>query len=453
MNPVRKLLIPFLYRQRGSKQLYYYDTIKKCQWNSLEENIRLQKKQLYDMVTYSLTEIPYYRDLGIRMNSFSEDSIFQDLRKLPFLTKEILRKEFDRLAHPAPDVKRVYTNSTGGSTGEPALFLQDDYYHDWSMASKILLDDWAGRSIGEPQISLWGSFSEILEQREALRHRLADWVRNVRILNVFRMNREDMQKYVDIINQYKPVLILAYVHSIYELAGFVESNGMHIHTPRSVMTSAGVLYEHQRETIERIFQCPVYNRYGSREVGDMACECEQHNGLHRNIFSHYIEVVDDEGEPCKPGERGHIVVTTLRNRTMPLLRYKIGDMAVASDRKCACGRGLPLIESVVGRSNSMIRTKKGVFDNVVVCALFTMDYKGNNYCSFSKYQVIQKKEDEFVIKIVVDKPEIWPQEKLQIIYSLHKVLGNDIKLCFEEVDRIEPLSSGKYAYIVSELES
>ena len=116
-----------------------------------------------------------------------------------------------------------------------------------------------------------------------------------------------------------------------------------------------------KNLIEEVFRTKVYNKYGSREVGDMACSCEKDEGLHLNILNNYIEILNDNLEPCKPGEIGQVYVTVLNNFVMPLLRYQIGDMAVPSKvEQCSCGRGLPLIEKVIGRTGSMIKTNCNV---------------------------------------------------------------------------------------------
>ena len=144
MNLIRQALLPVLYRWRGSKQLEYYNCLKKNQWNSLEENLKIQKKLLYNNLKFSFNNISYYKNLKMNPDSFKENTIFEYIKNIPFLTKKELREQFNKLYIGYPKLKRIYPNTSGGSTGEPTKFMQDNYFSDWSAATKILFDEWAG---------------------------------------------------------------------------------------------------------------------------------------------------------------------------------------------------------------------------------------------------------------------------------------------------------------------
>jgi phenylacetate-CoA ligase len=452
MNIIRRALIPILYRWRGSKQLEYYNYLKKNQWNSLEENLKIQRKLLYKIMEYSFRKIPYYRNLNINFDSFKEDTIFEDIKNIPFLTKKELREQFNKLYIVHPKLKRIYPNTSGGSTGEPTKFIQDNYYSDWSAATKILFDGWAGRKIGDAEMQLWGSTRDILGQTESIKHRLANWTGNLKILNSFKMSNEDMHRYIDEINNFRPKLILAYVQSIYELSKYIKNNKLDVYSPGAIMTSAGILYQKYRELIQVVFECPIYDRYGSREVGDMACECEKHDGLHLNVFNHFIEIIDKDGNNCRLGEIGEVVVTTLRNYTMPLIRFKIGDMAILSKKKCSCGRGLPMIENLIGRITDVFKTREGR----IIPAEYFIHFIGValNKGSIKKFQVIQEKEDYIIVKLVLDDRELFIKNKKdfdEITEKIKLVMGTDAKVEYELVDDIPATQSGKYRYTISKV--
>lgn len=447
MNIIRRALLPILYRWRGSKQLEYYKYLKKNQWNSLEKNIQIQKRLLFENLKFSFNNIPYYTNLNIDFDSFKEDTIFEDIKSVPFLTKKELREQFNNLYIINPKLKRIYLNTSGGSTGEPTKFMQDNYYSDWIAATKILYNEWAGRKLGESQIKLWGSERDILGQSESIAHVLANWVWNLKLLNSFRMTQENMKKYIEEINLYKPKMILAYVQSIYELGKFVKENNLKVHSPNSIMTSAGVLYPKYKELIEDIFHCPVFNRYGSREVGDIACDCEKLEGLHLNVFNHYIEIINENGKNCEPGKMGEVVVTTLRNYTMPLIRFKIVDMAILSSKQCSCDRGLPMIEKIIGRTVDVFKNKSG---DLIDGEYFTHLIYFKDY--IKKFQIIQEKEDYIIVKLVLDKKESFIKNKKDfdnITDKIKLVMGEDTKIKYVLVDNILSTKSGKYRYTIS----
>jgi phenylacetate-CoA ligase len=214
------------------------------------------------------------------------------------------------------------------------------------------------------------------------------------------------------------------------------------------MTSAGTLFPFMRETISKAFHCQVFNRYGSREVGNIATECDAHLGLHVNMETHFVEIIDEKGEPCHPGKEGEIVVTLLTNYAMPLIRYRIGDMGIWADRECTCGRGLPLLETVTGRTMDYFVTKEGK----IVPSEFFIHLLGVvlNSGWVKKTQIIQEDYDYVKVNFVTYmKPS---DEVLKDIEAkIRFVMGESCKVEFEFVDDIPPSSSGKYRYTINKV--
>jgi phenylacetate-CoA ligase len=174
------------------------------------------------------------------------------------------------------------------------------------------------------------------------------------------MTPEKMSRYLQFLNTHPPKFIIAYVQSIYELAQFAISEHITVTPQEAIMTLAGTLYPFMREKIEAVFHCKIFNRYGSREVGDIACECEAHAGLHVFPWGNYIEIVDDEGHPVPNGVEGNILVTNLNNFAMPLIRYAIGDRGMLSlSDQCSCGRQGQILERLSGRNVDVFRKRDG----------------------------------------------------------------------------------------------
>jgi len=443
----RNVVFPIYWKYiKHSNVLSCYKALRNYQWNTLEENKKIQRKKLYSLVTYASQNIPYYRGIIKEQNlRFSENTIFEDIKKFPLLTKDIIRNNFDKLYKFRDNT--YYLNTSGGSTGEPAIFYQDSNYFAWNTAAKILFDEWAGRMLGEPMVKLWGSLRDILKNGQGFKEYLRQQLSGVTILSSSRMAEKDMYKYMQRINMIKPYLIFAYTNSIDEFACFLQKHHLSIYSPQAVMTSAGVLYPEVRTRIEKVFLAPVFNRYGSREVGDIACNCKTSPGLHLIPDIHYVEIVDKNGKEVKPGEPGEIIITSLTNYTMPLIRYKIGDRGILSNKNCKCGHGLPLLEKVVGRITGNFKNKLG--DYISGGLFFSLFYFIEN---IKQFQIVQEAIDYISINLVlIDKTKLKDMDKdfKEINQIIWKAMGNETKIKYNIVDGIKLSSSGKYMYSFS----
>lgn len=447
----RKPIIIFGGWVQGSKRIKYLKEILSYENLSEEALKRMQKEKLEKLILHSYEHIPYYREIFEKIELVKDGMVnMNNFTKVPFLTKDILREKFEELQDERYTKKKGsntkskllknletiwvgrYENTSGGSTGEPAVFIQDRKYFDWSVANKMYYKKSAGQEIGEKELRFWGSERDLLEGKETFIMRFRNWIYNRKEFNTFKLSQEEMKEYVEKWNMYKPHWVESYVQAMYEFGKFIKEHNYEIYSPdNGILTSAGVLDDEKRKLLEEVFKCSVYNRYGSREVGDMACGTGE---LKINVWSHLIEIIDSK-----------VYVTLLTNFTMPIIRYDIGDLAEE-------GSKWGYIKNIKGRVNTMIRTKKRSVDTAAVTSMFYYREDGSLFKSFSKYQVIQEKIDHINIKIVVKDKELWEEESKEIENLFHKVFGDDVKVTFEIVNDIEPSKSGKYMYILSKLE-
>jgi phenylacetate-CoA ligase len=449
---IRRSLLSIYWKSiKRSETLQYYRELKEFQWNTVQENREIQGTRLYNLVSYAIENVPYYMRIAKeREIRPSQRTIFEDIKKFPVLTKNILQRQFDELYRFRDNT--YYLNSSGGSTGEPVTFYHDETSGDWIRAIKLLFNEWAGREIGAPLVKLWGSERDLFQGGQGFKAYVVSRLHGMITLNSFRMSEQAMTRYVRRINRMKPSLIVAYVASIDELARFVEQRGIPLYSPTGIITSAGVLYPDIRERVQRVFRAPVFNRYGTREVGDIACECSEHNGLHTLPQVHYLEIVGRNQRALGATESGEIVVTTLTNYTMPLIRYRIGDRARLTEKVCPCGRGLPLLESVSGRVMEVFVNQKGEFVSPVYFAhLLGVVY---NSGFIEKFQVVQEDYHTVTIKLILS-PGYGPREvedQLDLIADkVRLVMGKECKVSYEFVEDIPPTKSGKYLYTVSKV--
>jgi phenylacetate-CoA ligase len=405
----------------------------------------VSKHLLVQLLLHCRLNVPYYSDL------IGSDRAFQDspeayLLKLPILTKDTIRKNFEALQTNDLSSRRWYYNTSGGSTGEPVRFIQDQEYHDKARAIAYLYQTWTGWEIGRSELRLWGSEKEIFNETTGMRQRMSNWFAGMSCLNAFCMSPERMRSYIEVINRMQPRLIVAYAQAIYELALFSERQGIPVTPQAAIMTSAGTLYPFMRQKIESVFGCSVYNCYGSREVSSLACQCSVNKGLHVAPWGSYIEVVDDFGRPVPPGTEGNIVVTCLTNFAMPLVRYSIGDRGLLSKEACPCGRKGQVLEHVLGRNVDVFRARDGTLidGEYFTHLLYHRDW-------LWKFQVVQTGYSEVVFKFVSSASAAPTADLDEIRAKTQLLMGPDCKVKFEFLPEIQPASSGKYRYTISEV--
>lgn len=431
-----------------------FEMYKNYEYSTIEKNNEIQQQNLKKLLLHAYAHIPYYQKIFDNIGLISEQGVI-DLSKfdrIPVLTKKIIRENFDDLISrdSRSEHNRRYIDTSGGSTGEPVKMLKDLGSWRGGMAVKWLfysfVCDYPCRTI-----KLWGSERDILKDGAGLISRTKDFVGNRDVVNAFKMSEDDMRDFVALVNRKKPKIIEAYVQPLYEVCRFVKGNDIEIFSPEGIITSAGTLYPEMHRLISDVFDAPVLNRYGSREVGDLACSCSKNEGLHVNTPSHVLEILDADLQHAAPGKLGKVYVTSLLNYSMPLIRYEIGDIAIpAEEEQCSCGRGLPLIKQLEGREMSVLKTK----DGTIIPGEFFIHFIGVvfNKGFISRFQLIQKKYDEILIKVVVKDMSEFEKGKINIENSIKKTMGDDCLIVWEFVDDIEPLASGKYVYIVSEVD-
>src|SRR5690606_34433406 len=287
--------------------------LRRQQWLPREEVEAVQRRRLIRLLQHAFENVPYYRAvLGSAGVVRGDGSVhLERFTEIEPLSRQVVIREGQNLWSRTASPRECHLNASGGSTGEPVRHLQDRVCREYGLAVKALFDEWTGYRVGRRQVRLWGSERDLGVANESLKRRVGRWLRSELWLNAFRMDETRMREYVRRINAFRPYQLLGYANSLYELATFVQREGLDVHAPGAVMSSAGTLFPHMRERIEGVFRAPVFNRYGSREVGDVACECERHRGLHVCTPTHLIEVLGPDGGPVGPGEVGEVVVTLL----------------------------------------------------------------------------------------------------------------------------------------------
>jgi len=429
-----------------SKKMYY--ALKQTEWLELDSIKELQELKLKRLLNHCYNHVPYYRDIFDR-NDIDIDLIknLDDLKRIPFLSKDDVRNNlyFDLFAdnHKKKDIYKI---ATSGSTGEPFTTYADRTQLEIRFATTLRALEWTGWKIGDRQARLWHQTIG-MTQSQVLREKIDAWFMRRLFIPAYEMKDDNLKEFVRKINKHRPVLIDGYAESFNFLAQYVNKFGIPEFRPKAIMTSAQVMPDQVRELIQEKFGCKVFDKYGSREFSGIAYECQHQDGHHIMAESYIVEILKD-GRPALPGEVGEIVITDLNNYTVPLIRYRIGDLAVAMDntQKCRCGRGLPRIGKIEGRSQSLI---VGANKSWVPGAFFLHYFKDFDF-AIRQFQVVQEELGAIELKII--KGDQYSESTLnEILNDLKKFLGDEMAIKVSFVDEIPLVRTGKRTAIVSKL--
>lgn len=438
-----------LLMSRGSRRLLqvYRNKVERLQM-SRNEVLALQRERLTSLLRHAARHVPFYRE-RIRLAGLpSPCQVNADaLPFLPVLRREDLQLSGENLRARDWPAVRPLLNSSGGSTGAPVTVLQDQLYRDELTATAWISDSMQGWRFGDRVAMLWGSPKD--------RGRLSSWksrrlmqARGVRFFDAFAMSDEAMHQYHRELQQYRPHVLVGYASALALYTQFLLESGSRPSYPLvSIISSAECLPENKRLLIENCFRVPVFDRYGSREVGCIASQCQHRTGLHLHPLDHVVEVVDAISGAPVVGKPGKVLVTSLTNFAMPIIRYEIGDLAVMSTEECPCGFPSLALKTIIGRTSDFIQTPTG---QRVHGEYFTHAFYGVG--GVRQFQFVQKSETDFVLRIVAT-PEFRKHDLDCILGITEKALGADANFHIEFPNEIRPSASGKQRFTISELET
>lgn len=435
------LLFPLHERLKGHHSVALHRELEASQWLAPEVLEVQQLRRLRDFLRRAAADVPYYRDL-MREHRFDPERVasLADLAQLPFLTKPLIRENVERLK--SARAGKLVRYNTGGSSGEPLVFYMGMGRVSHDVAAKWRATRWWGVDIGDVEVVLWGSPIEIGKQDRV--KALRDRVFRSHLLPAFQMSDAQMDRYLATLESLRPKMLFGYASALALLATHAESRGRDMRGigARVAFATGETLYPDQRQVIERVFGAPVANGYGSRDAGFIAHQCPQ-GSLHVTAEHVIVELIDAEGRLVAPGETGEIVVTHLATDDFPFTRYRTGDMAVRSAGRCACGRGLPVLEKVHGRSTDFIRTPSG--NQMHALALI---YEVRDKPGVKAFKLVQA-EDLSLEVLLVAGPELTAEVEAQILRGLRARMGEGARVTASRVAEIPPEKSGKYRYVVS----
>jgi len=421
----------------GSKFRETSKCIRRSQWWSRQELEAYQLEQLGRLVEHAYANVPYYQKV------FNERALkpqdiqgLSDLAKLPILTRDIIRENFDDLIATTVRREGLKKFSTSGSTGNRLTFLGEDSLYKAEAAHVARAFSAHGSRLND-EMTVWLRRYVPDDGGPIFKHDLE--LRRL-YLSAYHLSLNRLKEYVDLINGCQACVLVGYPSSLYILATLLEKSGLRLTNIRVAHAASEQMLAHWKQKIETVLGIPVKAHYGMIEKVSMFFQCDCSDLYHESLEYGVTEFVNQEAGV------GQVVGTGFLNYAMPFIRYQMNDTARvnAGETKCKCGRGLPLsVEDFQGRADDILVTSDG--RHLPGVNFYTMMYKTPGVKMF---QIMQQAPDS--VEVMIVPTDTFDTASMQLLRKgLTDRLGSvnlDIKLV-NEIERSR--KTGKIRCIIN----
>lgn len=405
--------------------------------------VEWQENEMRRLLLHAYNKVPYYQR-SLRESNWTPEKIekftIDQITDLPVLEKSDFRKYnvTDLLASELePDGTFIYTS---GSTGTPLKIRYSSRMHQRYLAVyELYVRNWAGLT-NKNKRGVIGGRRILKDGNSKGPYYRYNFVEKQVYFSAYHISKDTASNYLEGIVKYKLDYLEGYSSAIYFLARFIEESGLKAPKLKAVLGSTDKLTSEMRDVIRRLFQCEVFDSYNGVDLCNLISECEHHN-YHVVSEVGIVEIVNEFGLQCKPGEVGEIISTGLLNFDQPLVRYKIGDLVKLSEnQKCNCGRNLPVVDEIIGRIEDVVIGKDGRemrrFNRILI-----------EIHSVVEGQIIQHTLEKFEIKLVVTSQPT--KKEIETIQSRMKAQLGEIELEINVVNSIPRGPNGKFKSVIS----
>lgn len=442
---VSSVLFPLHERLKRHDSVAVRRHMEEAQWWDATRLADYRVERLRALLLEAETNVPYYRQLfALRGIDPHKVECVDDLARLPLLTKPIISANVEALkSERGAHLARF---NTGGSSGQPLIFFvgRERISHD--VAAKWRATRWWGVDIGDRELVVWGSPIELGAQ-DRLRC-VRDWLLRTELLPAFEMSPEKLDRFVDAIARARPAMLFGYPSALSHIACHAERRGTRLDDKgiRVAFVTSERLYDNQRATIGRVFGCRVANGYGGRDAGFIAHECPD-GGMHITADDIIVELIGPDDQPVADGEPGEVVITHLATADFPFIRYRTGDVAVRDTASCRCGRGLPLLKEIQGRTTDFVVAADGTVMHGLALIYVVRDVPG-----VESFRIVQESRQHTTVQLVVDE-RFKGENVARIAAGLRQRLGASVHVAVDVVPAIPVDQAGKFRYVVSRVQA
>lgn len=432
---LNKVILPiseFVFNIPLSKEIKNLDRI--TQLSSIEiEKYQLDK--LTKLLTFSVQNSEYYKQFNIQVNNGNP---LESLKKFPVLTKSLLKANTNIILTKPKE--KLLKNGSSGSTGEQTIVYWSKKEQTLNRSTQLLWWKWAGYHIGDRLIQ-----TGITPNRKGLK-KYKDLFFRTNYIQAFSHNSSEIAAFLKSLNPKKEYFLAGYASSLFVFSKIARENNISV-TIKSAISWGDKLFDHYKVSIKEVFGCKTFETYGSAE-GLMIGSQKDLDYLYIMSTNVFVELLDDNGNPVEDGKIGNVVITNLNGYAMPLIRYKIGDLAIKLPKeKYPKNRALnlPIFEKIIGRDTDIVKTPTG---NYMVVHSFTGIFE--HISEIKQFCVIQKDIKGIVILYI--KGDGFDTKILsEIKLKIQDALNENFEVSFEEVLEIKPTPSGKPQLIISQI--
>ncbi len=397
-----------------------------------------QEERLAFVLHRAATKVPYYKNEWAERRRSGDNSSWDYLENWSILEKQTLRAKAIEFVAEDCRISKMYRDHTSGTTGTSLnLWLTGQTVKHWYAMFEARWRRWYKISRHDRWAILGGQLIAPVAQTKP-----PFWVWNAGLnqlyMSSYHLSPKLIGYYLDALIKYRVKYVWGYSSALYSLAQEILNRERRDIKMEVVVTNAEPLFEYQRETIAAAFNCPVRETYGMAEMVAAAGECE-HNNLHQWLDA---GIITTNPPPEQPNQFADFICTGLINSDMPLIRYRVGDCGTLSDEKCVCGKTLPLIGKIEGRSDDTLYTIDGR-------RVGRLDPVFKNDLPIIEAQIVQKSLRNILVNYVPAKN--FTRQTEQILTERLRERMGEIEVKFEEMAAIPRTNNGKFRAVICEL--
>lgn len=406
---------------------------------SIEEIRLMQLKKLKEILCYAGANIPFYQrifqECGFNPYCFTD---YGDLEKLPYIDKNTVQQYADEFL-PRQMSEPKIERKTGGSTGNKLKIYYNAAALDVTAAVVVRCLEWTGKKIGDREIHFSSNVNLHIPWRDSFREWAKCMALHRKNIVLDILSPQDYEKVLSELRRFHAVVVQGFPSIGFALAVYAEKTGQNVRGIFSVYESTGErLFDFQREKIESVFGCKVFNRYGNAEFGIIAYECKEHNGMHIQSDVVYAE------SPVIAG-MSEIVVTTLTNKMMPLIRYRTGDLGVVTEEMCKCGLPYPRIINMEGRIHDFIYMD----EEIILSTTYLLDLL-DKYGGFKDFQVFYDNDGKRLEFYLLPEDDLQLDKLRAFQQDLFYIAKGKVAVDIHLMPELKLLPSGKFRYVLNE---